>query len=146
MNRLYIWIAGIPAPKGSTKSFPFKRANGTTGVSTTNANPKTKYWQERVATEAQKMSIDNDRWYIKKDPRGGAVGVIMTFYLPQPKSRKNSGPTTKPDADKLARAILDGLTGVLFDDDSQVVELAVYKKYALNGETPGAQVIVWGCP
>ena len=33
----------------------------------------------------------------------------------------------KPDIDNLAKFLLDALTGVLFEDDAQVVELQVFK-------------------
>jgi Holliday junction resolvase RusA-like endonuclease len=38
-------------------------------------------------------------------------------------------PTTKPDLDKLARAVLDALTGVYYLDDAQVVSLDLQKAY-----------------
>lgn len=40
--------------------------------------------------------------------------------------------TKKPDADNIAKAVLDGLNGVAFVDDSQVVRLTIYKKYGLT--------------
>lgn len=39
-------------------------------------------------------------------------------------------PTKKPDCDNIAKIILDALNGIAFDDDKQVVELVVKKKYA----------------
>ncbi|MCR4339570.1 MAG: RusA family crossover junction endodeoxyribonuclease [Gemmatimonadaceae bacterium] len=50
-------------------------------------------------------------------------------------------PTTKPDADKLTRALLDALTGVAYVDDSQVVHLGIRKEWALTG--PGTRVEVY---
>lgn len=41
-------------------------------------------------------------------------------------------PTTKPDADNVVKAIFDGLNGVLWRDDVQVVDLRVRKRYALT--------------
>lgn len=38
-------------------------------------------------------------------------------------------PTKKPDADNIAKSILDGLNGVAYADDKQVVELSVKKYY-----------------
>ena len=37
--------------------------------------------------------------------------------------------TIKPDLDNVAKAVLDGLNGLAFDDDKQVVKLEVSKRY-----------------
>ena len=39
-------------------------------------------------------------------------------------------PTKKPDSDNLAKIILDGLNKVAWDDDTQVVEMIVTKRYS----------------
>lgn len=41
-------------------------------------------------------------------------------------------PTVKPDGDNIVKAVLDALNGVVFDDDSQVVEHSMKKQYADN--------------
>lgn len=38
--------------------------------------------------------------------------------------------TKRPDCDNIAKAVLDGLNGVAFVDDSQVIELTIRKRYA----------------
>ena len=38
-------------------------------------------------------------------------------------------PTGRPDVDNLAKGIMDGMTGVVWVDDAQVVRLIVEKKY-----------------
>lgn len=38
-------------------------------------------------------------------------------------------PTKKPDLDNVAKAILDGLNGIAFVDDSQIIALTVMKTY-----------------
>lgn len=48
-------------------------------------------------------------------------------------------PTTKPDIDNLAKGIKDGLSKVLWHDDSQVVELVARKWYSDN---PRAEVTI----
>ncbi|TKI65581.1 RusA family crossover junction endodeoxyribonuclease [Lysinibacillus mangiferihumi] len=51
-------------------------------------------------------------------------------------------PTTKPDVDNLAKGIKDGLSKVIWHDDSQVTELFVRKWYSDN---PRAEVTIeWG--
>lgn len=39
-------------------------------------------------------------------------------------------PTKKPDADNVAKIVLDGLNKVAWEDDTQVVEMMVIKRYA----------------
>lgn len=41
-------------------------------------------------------------------------------------------PVTKPDVDNYAKGIKDACTGILWVDDSQVVELLVRKFYSMN--------------
>ena len=41
--------------------------------------------------------------------------------------------SVRPDLDKLARAVLDALTGIVWVDDDQVVELAYRKQGGLEG-------------
>lgn len=48
-------------------------------------------------------------------------------------------PTKKPDADNVAKIILDGLNHVAWDDDTQVVDMMVTKRYA---EEPMVAVII----
>ena len=45
--------------------------------------------------------------------------------------------TGKPDLDNVAKAILDGLNAVAFEDDSQIVGLQITKSY---GERPRAEI------
>lgn len=79
----------------------------------------------------------------------GPVRVSCEFVFPWPKrwhrtngEVKDDAPVrhaTRPDADKLARAALDSLTGVVFRDDGQVCDLHATKRYGLE---PGAFVMV----
>lgn len=61
------------------------------------------------------------------------VSLALSFYFDRPPSipRKRTEMVVKPDIDKLVRATLDALTGVLFTDDAQVTELDVVKRYGV---------------
>ena len=39
-------------------------------------------------------------------------------------------PVRKPDADNIAKIILDALNGTAYHDDAQIVQLSVRKQYA----------------
>lgn len=142
MTAITFFVAGEPAPKGSTKSFPFKGKDGRLRVSTTNANPRTKDWQMRIATEAQRAIVE-DGWTFDDDKEIG-YDITGAFYFTKPKSapKKRVLNTREPDLDKIARACLDALTGVLFPDDSQVIHLDMRKTYAPEGHGPGLSIRV----
>ena len=134
-------VVGEPAPKGSMK---IRRG----GRGMTNDNSRTKSWQQYVEWEALKAMRESDL-----DPyRDQAMTVYIEFCITRPPShytraglvKKASAewPQTKPDLDKLTRAVLDALEGVVYDNDSRVVCLAASKRYCDADEEPGASVRV----
>ena len=140
INTYSIIVYGEAIPKGSTRAFVI---NGK--AVTTNANKRTKDWQTLVSMAAQEKKPDK--------PIDGAVDILLNFYLPRPKGHygtgKNAGKlresapdfhVTKPDTDKLARAVKDGLTGVVYGDDSQVTQLIAVKWYASPMHACGVEV------
>jgi Holliday junction resolvase RusA-like endonuclease len=48
-------------------------------------------------------------------------------------------PTKKPDIDNIAKCFLDGMNGIVYLDDKQVVSLHITKVYS---ETPAVEVMV----
>lgn len=69
--------------------------------------------------------------------------MALYFTLERPASvsaKKRPYPITKPDADKLARAVWDALKGIIYTDDSQIVRLTLSKDY---GDAPGVIIQVW---
>ena len=74
----------------------------------------------------------------------GPVELEIMFYLDRPSSVstvKRPHPTVPPDIDKLIRAVQDSLTGVVYEDDSQVIRVLAWKVYADN-RVPGAFIRV----
>jgi Holliday junction resolvase RusA-like endonuclease len=69
-----------------------------------------------------------------------AVRVEITLYYSAPRASQRGGwKTTKPDADNLAKTIIDCITKceAVWEDDSQVAELLISKKYlAEKNEKP----------
>lgn len=83
----------------------------------------------------------------------GPLAVEFQFFRPRNKgdfgTGRNAGtlkpsapryPTTRPDVLKLARVVEDALSGVLYRDDSQIVEERLIKLY---GEPARCEVTVW---
>lgn len=79
------------------------------------------------------------------------IRLSIDVYRKMPKAISNSKkklqqalngelrPTTKPDIDNLAKGIKDGLSKVIWRDDSQVTELVARKWYSDN---PRAEVTI----
>jgi Holliday junction resolvase RusA-like endonuclease len=132
---LELGVPGKPEPKGSM------RVGRHGGIFS--SNPRLKGWQERLALAA---AGERDG----AGPEQGPLWLHMEFRFVRPPSHRTSkGALRKgapaypgrPDLDKLVRGVLDGLTGVLFQDDSQVVELDAVKGY---GPTAGVRLVVHG--
>lgn len=58
---------------------------------------------------------------------GAVIVKILAGFNPQ--KGKEVYPTKKPDADNIAKTILDALNGVAYDDDKNVVDLVVSKRW-----------------
>lgn len=150
--RISFHVSGKPRTKGNFKPFKNKKTGKTCLVPPKAAND----WEELVkvmaliATEADARN-GGGGW-----PASSPVYVWMYFNFVRPKSHHVSNDKSKPvkessplqptgregDIDKLARAVLDGITKVIVDDDSQVVGLTATKSF---GRTEGVTVCVEDC-
>lgn len=63
-----------------------------------------------------------------------AVKVNITVKHKLPKKPKGIYPTKRPDIDNIAKIILDGLNGVAYKDDAQVIKLFITKKWTTSIE------------
>lgn len=149
---LRFFANGLPKPQGSKTGFPITRKDGSRGVAMTeSAGEPLKLWRTQI-TKAAKDAITQTGIHY----RGQPVALSITFYLPRPKSHygtgrnaglvKESAPTlhtTKPDGDKLTRAVMDALTNAgAYTDDSWVVTANYWKSYA-DATPEGASIMVW---
>jgi len=126
MQQVEFTVRGRPISKGSMRSFAHK----TTGkVVTIHDNKRSRQWQKQIAQVAAFHSAE---------PWEGPVELHLIFSFKRPKSAPGREyPTVRPDLDKLARAVLDALTGVIYKDDSQVVGISAQKIY---GTQEGVEV------
>lgn len=138
MNAVQFHVYGDPQPQGS------KRHVGN-GVMIESAK-KLKPWRRDVTEAAEEATAG--LFYLD-----GPLHLSVTFYIRRPKSHYRTGRfahllradaprhcVKTPDTDKLVRAIGDALTGVVYQDDSQIAHLSARKLY---GEKPGAFIRVF---
>jgi crossover junction endodeoxyribonuclease RusA len=133
------FVHGLPVPQGSKRVFH--------GNVVETGGARLREWRNLCADACQARMNGEARI-------AGPVSVRAFFYLPRPRSHYGTGknkerlrggaplvPATRPDADKLARSVLDAVTGVAFGDDCQVARLWVEKRWA--DPNPGVEVTIW---
>lgn len=137
-------VFGTPQPAGSKKAVSWQTKDGSrSGTNVIDANPKAAKWKNQVAQEAGKR-WDGHR--LIDDP----LEVRFVFYVVRPKGHFGSRgnllpsaprwPAKKPDALKLARAVEDALTGVVYRDDSLIIRELLEKEW---GEQERVEISIW---
>ncbi len=127
-GRATIVVPGKPVAQGSMVAYGRK-------VAASNASALGLY-RDRVGIAAAR------EWGEDRVDSESPFEVRITFLFGRPKShygKKGLRPSAppfhvkRPDIDKLARAVLDSLTHIVFADDSQVTSLIVAKNYTEQG-------------
>lgn len=121
-------VPGAPIPKGRPRF----------GGGRTYTPPRTRAYEKDVS-EMGRIAMMLAGAQITAEPL--TVDIVLTFPIAKswPASRKAAAldgtllPTTTPDADNCAKSILDGLQGVVFENDGQVIDLHVSKKFGEYG-------------
>lgn len=127
-NAITFSVHGPASTKGSTKIVPHPKSGRPITVADAKSLPA---WTQAVAWSAKAAGV-------KKVARPGAVGIRVWLLFARPASvsiAERPLMTVKPDIDKCTRATLDALNGIAYDDDSQVVETTVRKRYGVRTET-----------
>lgn len=129
-------VRGTPVPQGSARAFVFGRH-----AAVTHDNRNTTQWRHLVASVAQEHAPP-ELWT-------GPVRLCLSFRLDRPLSEPTMAgrgrkrhpirtwPDRSPDLDKLVRAVGDALTGILFKNDAQVVEIVASKDWG----PPGVRIV-----
>jgi len=123
MRDLSFVTIGLPAPQGSKNKWGGED------------NKRVKPFRDSVSADAA-TALNGAAMFT------GPVEVYATFHFPRPKSHYRTGKladtirddapkyvSTKPDLDKLCRAVGDALGGVVLRDDSQIIQWVASKVY-----------------
>jgi Holliday junction resolvase RusA-like endonuclease len=135
MNAPLAWdVDGSPVPQGSLRAH---MAGGHPVLVYTNREPLA-LWRDSIRDACPIL-----------EPSSGAFSVHMQFRVKRPAGHyakagiaarfEDATPCTRPDLDKLVRAVLDALTMRVWRDDGQVVEVKASKRYS---ECPGVTIMV----
>jgi len=128
---IHFTVPGIAAPQGSKKAFRTKGGR----IALVESSPNVKPYRASVASAAYAAGAK---------VLHGPIFITVVFQFVRPKSHytakgalRDAAPryVGKPDIDKLCRAVLDALTGIAYQDDSQVVALDASKVYGPTAST-----------
>lgn len=135
------FVPGTPRPQGSKVGFRSRTGK----VVLKDMGTDLEAWRATVAAFARRV--------YQGPPLQGPVILDLVFLMPRPKAHFRAGDRGKglkptapgwhaqtPDRTKILRAVEDALKGILWLDDSQVVDGAARKAFA-NGTT-GVDVAV----
>lgn len=121
MKMLEFVVDGVAIPQGSKTVFNGRAVDA-------NAK-KLKPWRSEITLAAKRAAEHAGITFEREE---SVVVLIQVFFL-RPKTSKRSNPNVKPDADKLARAILDGISDAgVWADDCQVIDLRIIKGYTVD--------------
>jgi crossover junction endodeoxyribonuclease RusA len=130
-------VPGRPIPQGSKGAY-FNRRTGRTNIVETTRGLRA--WRD-VVTATAMHHAKRLRW--QTPDRHRSIIVELRFALPSPVRMRGNAATTRPDLDKLTRAVLDAMTDAhIWHDDAQVTGIIATKRYA-HGDTPiGVDILV----
>lgn len=155
-------VRGLPIPQGSTKGF-YNAATQHVHITTDNDKLKswrnlvTTVLQDKAPEVLWDVPVSVGLLFRLPMPKGKTNGPCRCSHLPSfhrkvdgkrmqcrgPQKRDDCPcpeyllarpwPSSKPDLDKLIRAIGDALTGTVLQDDSRIVAVQAWKEYGVPG-------------
>ncbi len=129
INKIIITVYGNPVSKKAHRSYYNKRI----GRISTYSDAKQVNWEALIKLIASQHRPEK----LLNCP----LSVDATFYLLKPRSKpkKCLYPDTKPDHDNLEKALYDALEGIVYVNDSRIVDKKFKKRW---GDPPRVEVII----
>ncbi len=95
---------------------------------------------------AMKAVADAVRLQYRGEPLDGPLRVLITAWRTRPKTKKHEvWADTKPDYDNIEKLIGDALEGILWVNDSRIVDGRCLKRYAPPGVPGWIEIDVSEC-
>lgn len=129
MSEIRFTVMGNAVPQARPRVFTDKK----TGKARAVTPASTTAWRQWVGLAAQ-AHHPGQLW-------DGPIRLQIDFYMQRPKStpKRVVHPATKPDADNLYKAVTDALEGLIYTNDSRIVDVSLRKHY---GDPPRVEVVL----
>lgn len=141
MRKIEFFVPGAPVGKGRPRA-----ARRGAGVVMFTPEKTAGYEALAAATASNAMRVGDGQLL------AGPLEAVLEMRIPIPaswsKAHKAAAlagielPTSRPDIDNVAKAVLDACNGVVFRDDSQIVMLTATKAFS---DEPGVRVVIREC-
>jgi Holliday junction resolvase RusA-like endonuclease len=149
---LIFTVYGVAQTAGSKRGFYNAKAKR---VIVTDDNARSRPWKALVSDAAVEAMCSRGAYAPgEQPPLEGPLLLELTFWISRPKSHYGSGknaetvkagapqaPTVKPDLLKLARAVEDALTGIVYRDDAQITCETLQKAYTTGQARTEVRVV-----
>lgn len=148
---LSVRVDGIPVPQPRPRATVARDRSGRAVI-----DPKT--GRERITVFSNSANVSDwkklvhltvSRAWGKPICQSGPIGVYLEFFLPRPKRKVwKTKPmprelhTSKPDGDNLAKAVIDALNGLIWNDDNQIADMRSTKYVCAGDEKPGVRITI----
>jgi Holliday junction resolvase RusA-like endonuclease len=136
-------IPGEPVAQGRPRFSTVTTRSGQTFTSAYDP-AKSRNWKAMARDYAEQAMLRMGR-----KPVSDLLEVEVRAYFTCPKSdHRKTAPRPlrrhgkKPDAENVAKAVLDAMEGVVYFNDSQVSDLLAFKRIAAQGDAPHVHVVV----
>lgn len=140
MNTVSFFVPGAPRGKQRPR------------ISTRGRHPVA-YTPQQTVTEEGAIRLFAQQAMQGRPPFQGPVSVQLIAFMPisqswakkkQEKAKDNiEKHTAKPDLDNICKIVFDGINHIVWNDDTQIVDLVAVKRFSL---TPGIQMTVTEMP
>lgn len=128
-----LWVPGDPVAQPRPKAD--NRRGGFARIYTPDPKGRLKGWKRAI------RGLARCEW--REERARCAVSVSLEFMFSRPASQMGTGRNAgrprpsaprhhrqRPDIDNLAKAVLDAMTGIVWADDAQIIELRITKRWA----------------
>lgn len=140
-------VLGKPFPQPRPRA---ASRGGLTQIYTPDPQGQLSAWKRAVAYQVKAERPE-------KFPKGTALAIFIKFFLPRPKTHFREGMNagklragappfpvamSRDDWDNLAKSTTDAMTGICWEDDSQIVDARILKVYSDTPRQSGAVIII----